>query len=204
MAVQINNTEAATTAQESSTAEISSFETIDGMRFTVRPIRPEDEALLADFHGRLSEDSVYRRYFVPMKLETRVAHERLLRRCRVDGHEQVALVAEHTDSAGAPHIAGVARLARIPGGNSAELAFVVADQYQHRGLGNHLLHQMIEIGRQQGLLALEAEVLADNYTMRSLFRRAGFDLSTPAEGVLRARLVLGGDPFGMQLPFARV
>ena len=191
MSVPINNTELASTSLRPSWAgHVSMFETTSGICFTVRPIRPEDEPLLADFHRRLSDESVYLRYFAPMKLETRVAHERLLRRCMVDGHEQFALVAEHKDEAGVLHIAGVARLDRISGRDSAELAFVVADQYQHRGLGGYLLQRMIEIAREQTLQQLEAEVLADNYPMKDLFRRAGFSLSVPQSGVSTARLVL--------------
>lgn len=190
MAVETNSTGLPTTAQGSNAGEIGSFETINGMRFAVRPIRVEDELLLADFHRQLSEESVYRRYFGPMKLETRVAHERLLRRCLNDSREQVAFVAEHTDSAGAPHIAGVARLARIPGRNSAELAFVVADRYQHHGLGKYLLSRMIAVGRELALEQLEAEVLSENDDMKHLFRNAGFRLSTPQAGVLTARLAL--------------
>ncbi len=190
MSVSISNTERPKISMSSCGGDVSIFESADRMRFTVRPIRVEDEPMLAEFHRQLSEESVYRRYFAPLKLETRVAHGRLLRRCMIDGREQVALVAEHKDEMGVVHIAGVARLVTISGRNSAELAFVVADFYQHRGLGTYLLSRMIGIGRERGLKQLEAEVLAENDGMKRLFRHAGFRLSAPEAGVLAACLVL--------------
>src|SRR5581483_104320 len=63
-------------------------------RIVIRPIRPEDEPLLIKFHGKLSERSVYMRYFQPMKLSTRTAHERLTRICFIDYDREMALVAE--------------------------------------------------------------------------------------------------------------
>jgi acetyltransferase len=190
MPARVNNTESPDTSMMNCSVDTVEVETTDCMRFTVRPIRTQDVRLLADFHRQLSEESVYRRYFSPLKLETRVAHNRLLRRCRVDEREQVALVAEHQDTAGAPHIAAVARLIRMPGQNSAELAFVVADLYQHRGLGKYLLSRMIATGRELDVKQLEAEVLAENEAMKHLFRAAGFVLSAPEAGVLSAHLAL--------------
>ena len=60
----------------------------------IRPIRPEDEPLVVRFHERLSEDSVYLRFFQALKLSRRVAHERLTRVCFVDFNREMALVAD--------------------------------------------------------------------------------------------------------------
>ena len=63
----------------------------------IRPIRPEDEPLMVKFHGTLSEQSVYLRYFHMEKLDSRVAHERLLQKCFIDYEREMALVADRQD-----------------------------------------------------------------------------------------------------------
>ena len=78
----------------------------DGTKVTIRPIRPEDEPLMVEFHGTLSDRSVYLRYLHPMQLTTRVAHERLARICFIDYDREMALVGERlraaADGAGEP------------------------------------------------------------------------------------------------------
>jgi acetyltransferase len=171
-------------------SHVSEFQARDGVRFTVRPIRPDDEPLMVDFHRHLSEETVYRRYFIPLRLDVRVAHERLLKRCLVDYHNEMALVATYLDEKGQLHLAAVARLIKIAGSTGAEVAFVVADQHQHHGLGTYLLDRVIDIARNEGIGALEAVVLTDNFSMRGLFRRAGFHFHTPQGTDLTARLEL--------------
>jgi acetyltransferase len=168
----------------------SEFTANDGTQFTVRPIRPDDEPLMVDFHRHLSEETVYRRYFVPLRLDVRVAHDRLLKRCLVDYPNEIALVATYLNERGMPGLAAVARLIKIAGRNSGEVAFVVADQHQHHGLGTYLLERIIDIARKEGFAALEAVVLADNFSMKDLFRRAGFQFQTPQGGDVTARLGL--------------
>lgn len=169
---------------------ISEWQTADSARFTIRPIRPEDEPLMVEFHRQLSEQSVYFRYFHPLKLDVRVAHERLVTKCFIDYDRELALVAEQTDAAGARHIVGIARLVREHAGESAEVAFVVADKYQKRGLGSHLLQCLIEVARSEGISRLEGATLSDNYSMRDLFSRAGFRFGNPEGGTIEARLDL--------------
>src|SRR4029077_5736300 len=169
---------------------VSEFQARDGTRFTVRPIRPEDEPLMVDFHRHLSEETVYRRYFSPLRLDVRVEHERLLKRCLIDYHKEIALVATYHDGRGQPRLAAVARLIKIAGSNDAEVAFVVADQHQHHGLGTYLLDRVIDIARKEGIGALEAVVLNDNFSMKDLFRRAGFQFLPPQGSDVTARLGL--------------
>ena len=164
----------------------STWQTGDGMQFTLRPIRPDDEPLLVEFHHQLSERSVYLRYFAPMQLDSRISHERLITRCFIDYDRELALVAEHTDANGTRHIAGVARLIRNRIGNEAEVAFIVADKYQHRGLGSYLLDCMINVARYEGVSRIEGSLLAENTDMRDLFARAGFRFGAPQERVVTA------------------
>jgi acetyltransferase len=168
----------------------SDFLATDGTFFAVRPIQPADEAMLADFHARLSEETVYRRYFSALRLENRVSHKRLASRCVVDYHNEIALVAIHRDSSAIDHLVAVARFIKVKDTTKAEVAFVVADAYQHHGLGTFLLQRMIEIARKEGLSTLEAVVLAENLGMRDLLRRAGFKFLAPAGSEMVANLKL--------------
>ena len=73
---------------------VEEWKTKDGKPVTIRPIRPEDEPAMIEFHEKLSERSVYLRYFQPLKLTQRTAHERLTRTCFIDYDREMALVAE--------------------------------------------------------------------------------------------------------------
>jgi acetyltransferase len=171
------------------TQYISSWRSPDGTQFSIRPIRPDDEPLMVDLHRQLSEMSVYMRYFLPLKLDVRVAHERLFTKCFIDYDRELALVAEYTVE-GARHLAGIARMIRNHNGNSAEVAFLVADQFQHRGLGTYLLESAVKIARQEGIAVLEATTLSENFNMKDMFVKAGFRFSAPEDGVVTATLRL--------------
>ena len=168
----------------------SKFVGRDGMKFNVRPIRPDDEPMMIDFHKHLSERSVYYRYFSPLEISFRTSHERLTPRCFVDFDRELALVAEHFDKNGKASIVGVARLMREHSGNSAEIAFVVSDKFQRRGLGSYFLQQTMAIAKQEGISSIHAVVLYENSGMRRLFQQAGFNFSEPEAGVVSARLEL--------------
>ena len=145
-----------------------------GAEVVIRPIRPEDEPLLVKFHESLSEESVYLRYFHMAQLSTRVAHERLLRKCFIDYDREMALVAELTE-AESQHVSilGVARLSRLPSSQEAELAVVVADQYQHQGLGSELIRRLVEIARIEKIKRLVADFHSENSAIRHLAHHGG-------------------------------
>lgn len=166
------------------------FQASDRTHFVVRPIRADDEPLMVDFHRHLSDETVYRRYFAPLRLDVRVAHERLVKRCLIDYHNEMALVAICRDRNGMEQLAAVARLVKIGESNRAEVAFVVADQHQHHGLGTYLLERTINIARREGFAELEAAVLADNFSMKDLFQRAGFNFQNSQGSDITARLKL--------------
>jgi acetyltransferase len=146
-----------------------------GAEVLIRPIRPEDEPLIVAFHGTLSEESVYLRYFYPMTLEQRIAHERLTRICFIDYDREMVLVAERDDpAAGRRVIIGVGRLSKLRGANHAEFAAVVSDAYHGQGLGSELLRRLIEIARDERLDQVVADVLPDNRDMQRVFKKLGF------------------------------
>ncbi|MFL5807454.1 MAG: bifunctional acetate--CoA ligase family protein/GNAT family N-acetyltransferase [Roseiflexaceae bacterium] len=163
----------------------------DGTPVTIRPIRPEDEPLMVAFHETLSEQSVYLRYFSPLKLSQRIAHERLTRICFIDYARQMALVVERRDAqSGQCQILGVGRLIKQHGTNEAEYAIVVSDQWQGQGLGTQLLRRLIQVGRDEGLSGITAEILPDNRAMQQISQRLGFQLHRSLGMPVRAVLDL--------------
>ena len=147
----------------------------DGNQVTIRPIRPEDEPLMAKFHETLSDRSVYLRYFCSLSLSRRVEHERLLRICFGGYDREMVLVAERTDpGTGERRIIAVGRMNKLHAGNEAEVAVLVSDQYQKLGLGNELLRRVIQIARDEKLSRVSAEMLPDNIAMQIITKRLGF------------------------------
>lgn len=168
------------------------FATRNGTPVTLRPIRPEDEPMIVKFHERLSERSVYLRYFQPLGLTQRTAHERLTRICFVDYDREMALVAETRDEKGAPQILAVSRMIKIPGTNVAEETVVVLDEAQHMGLGTELVRRSIEIARTEGVTKVVSTMLPENQEMQAVCKRLGFRTEqVPGRELVRAELELG-------------
>jgi acetyltransferase len=144
-----------------------------GKAFVVRPIRPEDEPGVVEFHARLSEATVRARYWTDLGLAERTAHERLTRICFVDYDREIALVAEVPARDGTA-IAGVARLSRSHAADEQELTLVVADAWQGRGIGRELLRSVIAVARAEGSAAVVARLSPENVPMRALLAEDGF------------------------------
>jgi len=154
---------------------VSEWTMKDGMRLTIRPIRPGDEPLMSKFHESLSDHSVRLRYFHILGLTSRTAHERLIRICSPDYDRQMVLVAEYENqSSGRHEILGVGRLSKLEDGAGGEVAVLVADRWQQHGLGSELLRRLIQIARDEKLSRVVAEMLRENVGMQTLVRRFGF------------------------------
>lgn len=164
------------------TQYVKPFTLRNGQQVVIRPIRPEDEPLLVELHGGLSERSVRLRYFHVMKLSQRTAHERLTRVCFNDYDREMALVVDHRDDSGKHHILGVGRLSRITGQNDAEFALLISDQVQHQGLGTELLKRIIEIAKQEGVSTVSADILNENLDMQKVCKKLGFAFERDEEG----------------------
>jgi acetyltransferase len=164
----------------------------DGAEIHIRPIRPEDEPLLVKFHHTLSERSVYMRYFHWLKLEQRTEHERLTRMCFIDYDRQMAFVAEHHDpSTGARQIVAVGRLVKSHTAEEAELAIIVSDSFQKRGIGTVVVGQLVDFARDEKLQRLTATVLFENRPMQKVFQKLGFQLHQGSDSEsLEAELIL--------------
>jgi acetyltransferase len=148
----------------------------------IRPIQPEDEPLLVKFHESLSEESVYHRYFSQIKLDQRIAHERLTRICFNDYDREIALVAERKDSkTGDREILGVGRLSKARGLNEGEFALLISDRWQKQGLGSELLKRLVEIARSEKLTRVSAIIMSDNHAMLHVCKKTGFALKADSE-----------------------
>ena len=152
---------------------VQSWKMKDGTPITVRPIRPEDEPSLIKFHEKLSERTVLMRYFTPMGLGQRTAHERLTRICFVNYDRDMALVAERKTE-GASEVLAVSRLTRLHGTEMAEATVVVLDEAQHMGLGTELMKRTIDVARAEKLKQVVATMLAENEDMLAICKKLGF------------------------------
>jgi acetyltransferase len=152
------------------------------MKVMIRPIRPEDEPAMARFHETLSDRSVYLRFFHMTKLSSRVAHARLMSKCFIDYDREMALVADRENPGGGePEILAVGRLTRMAGSREGEVAVLVADRFQHFGLGSELLGRLIQVARDEKLARIHASILLENMGMRALAARYGFEIVKDAD-----------------------
>ncbi|MEP7112453.1 MAG: GNAT family N-acetyltransferase [Ilumatobacteraceae bacterium] len=143
----------------------------DGGTAHIRPIRPDDIEQLRALHSRLSPQSIYFRFFSPIP---KVPEAQLHRLAEVDYRDRFALVAE-LDA----QVVAVVRYDRTKKDTtSAEVAFVVEDNQQRRGLATVMLEHLAAIARSNGIERFEAETLPDNRAMMDVFRHAGFNVTS--------------------------
>ena len=140
----------------------------DGGTVHLRPIRPDDGDRLRAFHSRLSEQTVYNRFFAyrPVLSDADVA-----RFTQVDHADRAAIVATLHGQ-----IVGVVRYDRLPGTAEGEVAFVVEDAHQGRGLGPVLLEHLAAAARERGIERFTADTLPTNRAMLGVFRTAGYQV----------------------------
>lgn len=171
---------------------VSPWQMKNGMEVTIRPIRPEDEPLLIQFNYNLSQESIYFRYFHLIKLSQRIAHERLTRLCFIDYDREMALVADYLNPETGEHeIIAVGRLSKLTSGNRAEFALIVADKYQCQGLGSELLNRVLQVGKNENLSEINAEILLENRGMQSICEKLGFTIARTADhAVVKASISL--------------
>ncbi|MFC7330103.1 GNAT family N-acetyltransferase [Marinactinospora rubrisoli] len=154
----------------------------DGGTAHLRPITPEDSGLLQEFHSRLSAETIYFRFFAPYpKLSSRDVK----RFTTVDYEDRVALIATIGG-----HMVAVVRYDKVSA-DEAEVAFVVEDAHQGRGLASVLLEHIGAAARERGVRRFIADVLPENRRMINVFREAGYTAQqTFDEGVIRLTLDL--------------
>jgi len=140
----------------------------DGSVAHLRPIRPDDAEGIRTFHSRQSEESIYLRFFAPLRV---IGDRDLHRFTNVDHVDRVALVAVVRGG-----IVGIGRFDKVDA-TTAEVAFNISDHFQGRGVGSVLLEHLAVIGHERGVQRFLAEVLPQNRKMLDVFKDAGYALS---------------------------
>ncbi len=146
------------------------FELRDGSKATVRPIKAEDESLLAALLGRCSERTISLRFF---QRAIDLRHENLVKFCQVDYDRNLAFVCVIKDEAG-ERIIGDVRLSRDPDGIEADMAILVEDEWQGKGVGKALCSYAIEVAKDLGVKKIWMDILRINTYMLGLAERLGF------------------------------
>ncbi|MCL4490410.1 MAG: bifunctional acetate--CoA ligase family protein/GNAT family N-acetyltransferase [Nitrospirae bacterium] len=144
---------------------------VDGMDAVVRPIRPEDEPLIYDLFKGLSDETIKFRFG---QVLTDMPHERLVRYCQIDYDRELAFIAVLGEGSGQDRIIADVRVIRQPDIETAELAILVADEWQGHGIGTMLLDYCIRIAEGIGIKTLWMEILRNNARMLHLARTSGF------------------------------
>ncbi|WP_025035479.1 GNAT family N-acetyltransferase [Bradyrhizobium sp. DOA9] len=144
----------------------------DGTPIQIRALRASDEADMLAAVARTSPQSLQSRFFI---LKRHFSEKERAFFMDVDFSNHVALAAL-VEEQGRYAIIGGGRYVVVEPGR-AEMAFVVVDAWQGRGVGSLLLRHLTNIAREQGVRELVAEVLSDNASMRSVFAKAGFELA---------------------------
>jgi RimJ/RimL family protein N-acetyltransferase len=139
----------------------------DGTLLLVRPIRPDDKGLLAEGIAHLSEKTLTRRFLSP---KTRLSRAELRYLTEVDGHDHVAYVA--LTAASPRHLVAVGRWVRSrERPRVAEVAFVVGDSWQGRGVGSLLADALADEARFRGIRCFTATMQADNLPAHRLMQK---------------------------------
>lgn len=161
----------------------------NGVTVKIRAIRPADKACLADAFGRLDPESIYTRFF---QAKGSLSDQELRAATEVD-FENVAALVVTIESRGKETIIGSGRYVSfdLSGARSAEIAFIVEEDYHGLGIAGRMLKHLVRIAREKGVAQFEAEVLPQNKAMLAVFSRSGLPLQlTQANGTIHVTLSL--------------
>jgi acyl-CoA synthetase (NDP forming)/RimJ/RimL family protein N-acetyltransferase len=169
----------------------------DGSTARVRQIRPEDAPAVVALHSRFSDRTRYLRYFSPYP---RIPPRELEHFVNVDHHDREAFVVELGDE-----LIAIGRYDRLGAGSTeAEVAFVVEDAHQGRGLGSVLLEYLAAAAREEDITRFVAEVLPINSTMLRVFADAGYSVDREyADGVVHLSFPIAPTPESMKVQWSR-
>lgn len=156
--------------EEARTAKLPS-----GEQILVRPVRISDEEALQDMFYNLSDESTYRRF---MSFKRSHPHEEMQELVNLDYEQSVGFVA----CAGDDQIVGMGRYDVDPRSHLGDVAFVVRDDWQSKGVGTALMQRMVEIARARGMGGFVADVLLENKAMMGLLQHSGLKLAIDLRG----------------------
>jgi acyl-CoA hydrolase/RimJ/RimL family protein N-acetyltransferase len=147
----------------------TSMTTKDGVELTVRPVMPTDEEMFSDMFYDLSDQTIINRFFNMLKS---MPHRKLQQFCCIDYEKEMTLVAI-TKEGPRQRIVGVGSYYLNPATHRAEIAFLVADAFQGKGIGTFLIRALVRIAKSKNIKGFTAEVLRDNVAMIALMHKAG-------------------------------
>lgn len=151
----------------------------DGTRIILRPIKPSDATLKQHLFYALSKESVTKRFLGSLRT---MPLRRIWPFVIVDYENEMSIVAVKEDET--EELIGIGSYVKIPHTNSAEVSFLVRDDWQGRGVGSALLQHLIDIARAKGISTFTAWVSTDNYRMMHIFRKCGYPMKYRIEGNL--------------------
>ncbi len=149
----------------------------DGTLITFRPIHPTDEQKMRDLLYALSQETLYYRF---MSKSTRFGHTQIKNFVYIDHRKDVAIVATLPAATGEEMIA-VGRYYLDERTNRAEVAFIVRDEWQNKGIGTFLFRHLISIAKRSGISGFTAEVLRQNKRMQYIFNNSGYKVESHLE-----------------------
>jgi acetyltransferase len=163
----------------------SSFQLPDGTDIVIRPIRPEDAEMEAEFVRNLSTEAKYFRF---MNALQELSQAMLVRLTQIDYWNEMALIAVRVNGEGELQI-GVTRYTTNLDQKSCEFALVVADDWQGRGIGHQLMEKLMEIARDRGLERIEGQVLSNNARMLNLMASLNFRIENDPDDPAIKRVI---------------
>ena len=152
----------------------------DGSKVLLRPIKPSDATMKQDLFYSLSKDAVVKRYLGTLKA---MPLKRVWPYVTVDYTNEMVLVGT-VKGDGSEGIIAIGSYSRIPNTDLAEVALVVRDDWQNKGLGTRLFHYLAEIAERNGLSGFTAWVLTNNASMMHIFKKSGYPIKYRIEGDL--------------------
>jgi hypothetical protein len=158
----------------------------DGSLATLRPICSADKQALVAFHSRLSAESLFLRYHYS---KGQLTEKDLQDLCDIDYSTTMALVAE-VERNGHREIIGVGRYIRLPFDHTAEVAFIVQDSEQNKGIGTQLLQNLAILAWQKEIYFFFGEVLRQNGKMLTIFRKSDPGMKQEADSACTCTVTL--------------
>ncbi|MDP8200951.1 MAG: bifunctional acetate--CoA ligase family protein/GNAT family N-acetyltransferase [Candidatus Tenebribacter burtonii] len=144
----------------------------NGKKVILRAIKPEDELMEKEMFSNFSERTQRFRFFQLIK---DISHDQLIRYTQIDYDREIAIIAEVEDE-GKKKMAGVVRLIADQYNEIAEYAIVIADPWQHQGLGNKFTDYIHDIAKTRGIKKICANVLVTNHIMQHMFKSRGYKM----------------------------
>ncbi len=152
---------------------ISRMVTESGIHIVIRPVKPEDAPLFSNLFEVLSPTSIYHRFFGVLR---ELQPAMLSRFTQIDYDREIALVAIDQDSA-IERMLGVARIIGDPDGTEGEIAVLIGDAWQGKGIGAALMRKCLLIAEKRGFKYIHGIVLKENKNMLALARKLGFTIN---------------------------